>query len=112
MNNLHRERGRVRKANPISIKRVLIPLSDSLGFSSDTYLKKLGKNWNTIVGEVNASHSRPASLRNGILTIYISSPVWMTQARFYSSTFLKNINSFGLQDGMKVHEVRFTLERS
>jgi predicted nucleic acid-binding Zn ribbon protein len=111
MNNLCREKGRKRKANPVSIQGVIVPLSVSLGLSADICLKKLKKNWHTIVGAVNAAHSKPAALRNGILTIAVSSPVWMTQARFYTSTFLKNINSFDPRDGVEVREVRFTLER-
>ncbi|MHB9027411.1 MAG: DciA family protein [Candidatus Latescibacterota bacterium] len=111
MNNLRREGGRARKANPVSIQRVIVPLSASLGLSSDIHLEKLKKNWRTIVGAANAAHTRPTTLRNGILTVSVVSPAWMTQARFYTSTFLKNINSFDPRNGVEVREVRFTLER-
>ncbi len=110
MNRLH-ERGRARKANPVPIDRVLVPLSDSLGLSSDILLEKLKKNWPVIVGATNARNTRPSSFRNGMLTISVSSPVWMTQARFYTPVILKKINDFDNRGGVEVREVQFVLER-
>lgn len=43
--------------------------------------------------------------------ISVSSPAWMTQARFYTSTFLRNVNAFDPLDGVEVREVRFMHER-
>jgi predicted nucleic acid-binding Zn ribbon protein len=111
MNRHHGEWKRTKKANPVPIGRVLVPLSDSLGLSSDIQLGQLRKNWPSIVGAPNARNTKPLSLRNGILTISVSSPAWMAQARYYTSTFIGNINGFDPREGAEIREVRFVLER-
>lgn len=103
---------RPRKANPVALEKILVPLADSIGLSSDVRFDKLKRNWLAIVGDVNARNTKPTDLRNGILTVSVSSPVWITQARFYTSTFIKKINAFDAGDGVEVREIRFVLDRS
>jgi predicted nucleic acid-binding Zn ribbon protein len=103
---------RMRKANPVSISVLISPVLKSLGLGTDIRLEKLKKHWQEIVGTMNARNTHPLSLRDDILTVAVSSPVWITQARFYSSTFIKNINSFDSEDGVNIGEIHFTLEKS
>ena len=110
MNNMSGKE--VKRANPVSIQRILYPLSASLGLSSDIRLEQLLKNWQEVVGAANAAHTRPAALKNGVLTVLVSSPAWMTQVRFLSPIFLKKINSFDPRDDVKISEIRFVLEWS
>ena len=91
---------------------ILVPLVHDLGIGSDIRLEKLKRNWQAIVGAVNARNTRPIILDSGVLTVAVSSPVWITQARFYTSTFIYTINSFDPRDGIEVREIRFVLERS
>lgn len=104
--------GRSRKANAVPLNRILVPLADSYGFSSDIRLEKLKKNWQSVVGLVNARNTKPHDLKNGILTVFVSSPAWITQARFLTPQFLKNINTYDSVDGSEVRDIRFVLDRS
>lgn len=104
--------GRERKANAVALDRILVPLADSIGLSSDVRLEKLRRNWQNVVGVVNARNTKPTDLRNGILTVSVSSPAWITQARFYTSHFIQKINAFDSNDRVEVREIRFVLDRS
>ena len=103
---------RMRKANPVLLSAIIAPVLTGLGLGPDIRLEKLKKHWQDIVGTMNARNTYPLSLRDGILTIAVSSSVWMTQARFYSSTYIKKINSFDSEDGVDIGEIHFTLEKS
>ena len=99
-----------RKANPVKIANIVQTLVKDLGIGPDIYLKKIKKRWNEIVGTTNAKNTRPVSLKNGILTVTVSSPVWNTQARFYKSSFLNNIKDFETQNNVEINDIRFILE--
>ena len=107
---LHIER--LRKANPVMLDNILGSLLKELGFGPDIYLEKIKKNWNTIVGKTNARNTKPVKIKNGILTITVSSPVWMTQARFYQSSFIEKINNFDSQNSNKIKKISFKLDSS
>ena len=104
--------GRSRRANPVGLGVILVPLLNNLGIGTDIRLEKLKKNWQAVVGAVNARNTKPTALRDGVLTVAVSSPVWITQIRFYSSAFLSAINSFDPQDNVEVRKICFVLERS
>ena len=103
---------RSRKANAVPFDRILVSLADSFGFSSDIRLEKLKRNWQEIVGLVNSRNTKPNELKNGILTVLVSSPAWITQARFFTPQFLKKINAYDSGDGFEVREIRFVIDRS
>ena len=103
---------RVKKANPVSMENALIPVIREIGLGANIFLDKIAKNWEDIVGKTNAINTKPADLNNGVLTLVVSSPVWMTQARFYKSTFIKKINNFCNQYDNTIHEIKFELDRS
>lgn len=103
---------RVKKANPVSLENALIPVIGKIGLGSDIFLDKITKNWEDIVGKTNAINTKPTYLNDGVLTLLVSSPVWMTQARFYKSTFIEKINNFCNQYDNTIHEIKFELDRS
>lgn len=103
---------RKKNANPVPLSNILSPVLEDLGLGPDIRLEKLKNNWHEIVGTMNARNTHPLSLRDGILKVAVSSTVWMTQARFYSSTFIKKINSFESEDGVDVKEIHFILAQS
>ena len=74
------------------------------------FLKKIKDNWQEIVGAANARNTRPVSLKNGKLIIAVSSPVWMTQALFYKSSFIEKIDKFMSPDNVGIRDIRFILE--
>ena len=103
---------RARKANPVSLDRALFPVIENIGLGPNILIETIRRDWKSIVGETNARNTHPLSLKDGILTLAVSSPVWMTQARFYKTTFINKINNLrNLNDG-DITDIRFTLERS
>ncbi len=102
---------RTMKANPVPIDRLIGPVIKDMGIEPHIALETIQNNWKTIVGTTNAKNTKPSFLRHGKLTIEVSSPVWMTQARFYKSKIIEKINSFGNLNGYEIGEVVFKLER-
>ena len=102
---------RFKRANPIRISSFLETLVTDLGIGEDIYLKDLEKKWSGVVGEANARNTKPVSIRNGILTIAVSSPVWMTQTRFYKKSFLNNVRDFRSNFNVNVTDIRFVVKR-
>jgi hypothetical protein len=100
------------KANPVSVDRLMGPVVQDMGIGSFVVLEKIKNNWEIIVGATNAKNTKPSSLRHGKLTIAVSSPVWMTQARFYKSTIIEKINNFDNLNDYAIDEVIFKLDRS
>lgn len=107
---MKRKTTRIRKANPIKLSHVVQTIVGDLGIASDIYLEKLKRDWREVVGKTNARNTRPVSLKNGVLTIAVSSPVWITQARFYKTSFLHTIKHFYPQDTVEIHDISFILE--
>ncbi len=103
---------RVKKANPVSLGNTLIPVIRKIGLEPNIFFEKISKNWESIVGKTNAKNTKPADFNDGVLTLLVSSPVWMTQARFYKSTFIEKINNFCNKYDNTIHEIRFKLDRS
>ncbi len=93
------------------MERILASLVGELGIGPDIHLKKLASRWSEIVGETNARNTRPSSLENGILSVTVSSPAWITQARFHKNHFLKNIRDFEPETSPDIHDIRFVLDR-
>ncbi|MFC1489788.1 DUF721 domain-containing protein [Candidatus Latescibacterota bacterium] len=99
-------------ANPVSVDRLMGPAIKNMGIESIVIFEKIKNNWEIIVGATNAKNTIPSSLRHGKLTIAVSSPVWMTQARFYKSTIKEKINNFDNLNDYAINEVIFKLDRS
>ena len=102
---------RVRKANPVSLEKVLGPAVRNLGLEPVVALDRLRLEWDSIVGSANARNTRPLELDKDVLIIAVSSPAWMTQTRFYKTAFIDKINALGI-DGARISDIKFKLERS
>ncbi len=107
---LHIER--VRKANPVLLNNILGSLLKKVGFGQDIYFEKIKENWENIVGKTNARNTKPVNLKDGILTVTVSSPIWITQARFYQSSFIEKINNFDTHNIIKLEKINFKLDVS
>jgi len=108
---MRRDDVRYRKANPIGIDRIVRALVGDMGIGPDILLRKLMARWKEIVGATNARNTRPASLEDGILSVAVSSPIWITQARFHKPHFMKNIRESEPEAGRDIHDIRFFLDR-
>ena len=109
---MKRDSTRFRKANPVNISSIIQDVVDDLGIGPDIFLKKIKDNWQKIVGDANARNTQPVTLKNGKLIISVSSPVWMTQALFYKSSFIEKIDAFMSPDTAGIRDIRFILECS
>ncbi len=110
---MNRDRGkdeRKRNANPVGLAGLVAPLIKRLGIESDVKLLRLKKNWQLIVGDVNARNTYPVALNGDTLTVAVSSPAWLTQARFISPSFLSAVNSFEPLEGFEISGIRFMLD--
>jgi len=103
---------RARKANPVSLHSALFPVIENIGLGPNILIETIRRDWKSIVGETNARNTFPLSLNDGVLTLAVSSPVWMTQARFYKTMFLNKINTIKGPNRDGIRDIRFTLERS
>ena len=103
---------RIRKANPVSIENVLGSVVKEVGLGSNIQFERIKKNWENIVGKTNAKATRPIALKGDVLTLAVSSPVWMTQTRFLKSSFIEKINKFDYRYGVEIHEINFVIDRS
>ncbi len=102
---------RARKANPVSLEKALGSVIQETGLESTVSLHKIKKNWDKIVGKTNARNTQPLALKKGILTIAVSSPVWMTQARFYKTSFIMKMNNFCNYRNSTIHDIQFKLDK-
>lgn len=102
--------GRKKNANPVGLAGLIVPLIRHLGIESDVKLFRLKRNWQSIVGDVNARNTRPVALDGDKLTVAVSSPAWLTQARFISPSFLSAVNSFEPLEGFEIRGIRFMLD--
>ena len=62
------------KFNPVLIKSALVPLIRELGLETDIHFDVINNNWENIVGKVNSMNTKPLSLKQGVLSISVSSP--------------------------------------
>lgn len=61
--------------------------------------------WNRTVPEKIVKHARPVRLRDGLLTVHVSSSVWANELHFLSEDLLKRIRAYAPESGVK--RIRF-----
>ncbi|MBN1291874.1 MAG: DUF721 domain-containing protein [Candidatus Latescibacteria bacterium] len=103
---------RVKKANPVNVSNILVSVLKDLQFESEINFEQLKKKWNEIVGAIWAKNTEPLKLDNGILTVAVSSPMWLTQAHFSKNKFMENINNSESLNIESVRDIIFILDKS
>ena len=63
--------------------------------------------WDRCVGEVNATHAQPVSIKHGQLLVMVSDPAWMHSLHLLKDDIKKKLNH-GLGRGV-VGEIRFQI---
>lgn len=111
MTDMNNRISRSRKANPVPLSRYVPSLVEHLGLAPEFRLEKMKRNWDRIVGSANARNTLPVEIDGRTLVIAVSSPAWITQARFYAASFIVKINGFEPEDGYPIEQVRFVLDR-
>ena len=64
----------------------------SLGGPSAAALATLFGRWAELVGVQIAAHSRPLSLRKGVLTVAVDQPAWATQLNYFQADMIARID--------------------
>jgi predicted nucleic acid-binding Zn ribbon protein len=67
-------------------------LMDAKGWTTEINVHTLLARWASLVGAVNAEHSRPESYADGVLTVRTESTVWATSLRTMAPQLLARLN--------------------
>ena len=85
------------------MKKTITPIGDIVKavfakIESDKTISRedVEERWKTLVGAAAAKHTRPASLRKGILTVFVDTSGWMQEMSLQKRKILKQLKrSFG-----------------
>ncbi|MCZ7535598.1 MAG: DUF721 domain-containing protein [Acidimicrobiia bacterium] len=75
-----------RRDEPRPLGDALAAVARDLGVGDPRVLGALHSRWADLVGDQLASHARPRSLLDGVLTIEVHDPAWATQVRYLGET--------------------------
>ena len=100
--------GRYRKANPVQIPGIINSVIKKLNCGITFYFNSLKKNWPEIVGSTNARNMEPVFLKNDVLTVIVTSPVWLTQFRFSKKEIIDKINGHDTSGTISVKDIKFS----
>ena len=102
---------RYRKANPVAISGIMASVVKKLNGEDNFFFENLKSKWEYIVGSTNAVNMEPASFRDGILTVVVSSPVWLTELRFRKKEIISKVNNFRFVHKVTVRDIKFKLDK-
>ncbi len=95
-----------RDAVPIS--EILGRLLKKLGLERRAREARIALEWERLVGETIARHTRPVGVRGKTLLVNVDSSVWLAELdRYFKDAMLEKISS-GL-DGIRIDEIRFRI---
>jgi predicted nucleic acid-binding Zn ribbon protein len=69
-------------AEPVALGDALARVGAELGLDDPVVAVALTEHWADVVGEGIAAHSRPRTLRGGVLTIAVDASPWATELRY------------------------------
>ena len=92
-------------------KRVVVPIGDIVKtvfarIESEKTLSRedVEERWKAIAGVSASRHTRPASLRKGVLTVFVDSSGWMQEVNMRKRKILKQLKSiFGKDRISAIH---------
>ena len=67
---------------PPRLRDLLEPAARSAGLEAGAVVGRVWSRWTRIVGPQLARHVRPSSLRDGVLRVWVDSPVWATEIAY------------------------------
>ena len=101
---------RARKANPVALSAIMDRVVKDMGFGDTLLLERLRTNWQIIVGPTIARKTRPVSLDDGVLTVGVTSPSWITQLRLQKQSFLDAVNESVPGTRAGIRDISFEFE--
>jgi predicted nucleic acid-binding Zn ribbon protein len=76
---------------PHRLGDALSDVARRLGLPDPATVETVARVWPGVVGDAIAGHSRPRSLRDGVLTIAVDSATWATQLRYLESDIVHRL---------------------
>jgi predicted nucleic acid-binding Zn ribbon protein len=92
----------------VSLGDALSQVGAELGLGNPSISVALTDGWADFVGEAIAAHSRPRSLRGGVLTIAVDASPWATELRYLETAIRERVAAVTGVDA--VAEVRVVVE--
>lgn len=77
-----------------------------LGGPSVDAMTMLFERWSEVVGDAMGAHSRPISLRAGVLVVAVDDPAWATEIRFLEAALKVRLNTALHDAAVSAIEVR------
>lgn len=69
-------------------EQVLPSVMKKIGLEQPMWEQVLSREWETLVGEQVARHTRPGRLQHGILYVYVANSVWLAELRRFAEKAL------------------------
>ena len=82
------------RPNEKSAKTVVEKLLPKLGLEQQVRQSELLADWVKIVGQDNAKHSRPATFRNGILTVAVDHSAWRMEFEHQKALWVRKVRDY------------------
>ncbi len=99
------------KTNKIKDNTSLTSLKDIIsllrerGLPFDSNNEQLCKTWKNVVGEQVSQHTRPVWIKNRLLMVEVSSPIWIQELRYREEEIKRRFNDMLGRDAIK--KIRF-----
>jgi hypothetical protein len=77
---------------PVSIGDVLLESLKRHGFDGRIREHTIWDAWGEIVGNTIAQYSQPENIKNGLLVVKVSDPIWMQQLQFMKEIIIEKTN--------------------
>jgi predicted nucleic acid-binding Zn ribbon protein len=72
-------------------------------------VEQVFSDWQRLVGEVIAAHTRPKKIANGVLFIEVDDPAWASEMRWMSEELLERIST--MLETVEITEISVQLSR-
>lgn len=73
------------------LRESLAEVAADLRLDDPEVLSAVLTGWPQVVGEAVAAHTRPRTLRQGVLVVEVDSPEWATQLRYLEEDLLRRL---------------------
>ncbi len=88
-----------------SIKELLIQINEVLPFDLED--GQIWKLWKSVVGEHTARYTQPVAIRNKVLTVWVSSSIWLQELRYREKEIIQKLNRMLERDA--VEKIKFQM---
>ncbi|NTU43071.1 MAG: DUF721 domain-containing protein [Nitrospirales bacterium] len=99
-----------------NVGSLLSTLIKSLGIEEKLRLESLKDDWQKIFGAPLSLHTQPAEIHDHELLIYVDSPAWLNQLKFFRDDMLAKLRPYGIRElkfkrGTVYHEKKQTTQQ-